>query len=115
MADVAGDAHDRVAGAVVVGMETADVVGRDRADRLAVARRVPPERMAVEDLAGERAHRHVVGRVVVHRQLLEDDLALALDVVVLHQRAGEHVAEQLDAGRRMPQASGSNTPCTPWT
>jgi hypothetical protein len=39
----------------------------------------------------------VFGAVVVHRQLVEDDLTLALDIVVAQRRVGEHVAEQLDA------------------
>jgi hypothetical protein len=38
--------------------------------------------MSGEDLPRELAVHHVVGRVVVHRQLLEDHLAFALDVAV---------------------------------
>ena len=57
--------------------------------------------MIGEQLRGERAVGDVVGRVVVHRQLLEDHLAFAVDVGVAQRRADEHVAEQLDAERRV--------------
>ena len=83
MVDVAGDGDDRRARRVVVGEEPADVVGGDRPHRVAIAGRVPAEPVVGEQLAGERAQGDVVGRVVVHRQLLEDHLALALDVVVV--------------------------------
>ena len=114
--DVAGDGDDHRAGAVVLGEEGGDVVARDRPHGRSLARGVAAEAVVAEHLAGERAQGDVVGRVVVHRQLLEDHLALALDVVVGELRRGQHVAEQLEAGRPVARAaSGSSTPCTPST
>ena len=81
---------------VVIGVEPADVLGGDRAHGVAIACGVAAEPVVGEQLPGQRAQGDVVGRVVVHRQLFEDDLALALDVVVVERRPGEHVAEQID-------------------
>ena len=67
------------------------------ADGLPLARRLAPERMPVEHLLGEHPVDDVLRAVVVHRQLVEDHLSLALDVAVAQRRRGEHVAEQLDA------------------
>ena len=102
--DLAGDGDDRRTGRVVVDVEPADVVGGDRAHRVAIARGVTAEPMVGEQLPRQRAQGDVVGRVVVHRQLLEDDLSLTLDVVVLQRRSGENVAQQFDA--RPSVASG---------
>jgi hypothetical protein len=43
----------------------------------------------------------IVGRVVVHRQLLEDHLALALDVGRPQGRPADQLAEQVDPGGRV--------------
>ena len=97
--DVAGDGDRRRAGAVVLGEEVAHVARADRAHRRPLTGGVPAEAVVAEQLPGERPQGDVVGRVVVHRQLLQDHLALALDVGVGDQGVGQHVAEQLDAGR----------------
>ena len=98
--DVAGDGDRRRAGAVVGGEEVADVGRLRRAAPSPARRPCPgPRPWSPNSWRVERAQGDVVGRVVVHRQLLEDHLALALDVVVGDQRVRQHVAEQLDAGR----------------
>ena len=55
--------------------------------------------MVAEHLTSQRAQRHVVGRVVVHGQLLEDHLASPLDVLIVEQRMRQHIAEQFDTRR----------------
>ena len=114
--DVAGDGDGHRAGAVVLGEEGARCRRRDRPHGRPLASGVTAEAVVAEHLAGERAHGDVVGSVVVHRQLLEDHLALALDVVVGELRGRQHVTEQLEPGRpRGAAACGSSRPCTPST
>ena len=43
----------------------------------------------------------VVGVVVVHRDLVEDHVALGLDIVGVQQRVGDHVAEHVDRERQV--------------
>ena len=83
------------------GEELTHVVGGDGFHVLSVARRVAAQCMAFEQRRREAAMRNVVGRVVVHRQFLEDHLALAVHIVVAQRRPSEHVAKQFDAERRM--------------
>ena len=65
------------------------------------------------DSTDERVH-EVVGRVVVHQELFEDDLALGVDVVVAERRLGEHVAEEVEAELDSARpAAGCSTRCTP--
>ena len=96
-ADCPGDGDDGVAGAVLLRVEASDLVSSERHDRRTLAGGVAPQRMSFEDLPGELAVHHVVGRVVVHRQFLEDHLPFALDVAVADRGRRQHVAEQLDA------------------
>ena len=45
---------------------------------------------------------HAVARVVLgHRDLFEDDAALDVDVLLEDQRAGEHVADDVDGERQV--------------
>ena len=50
---------------------------------------------------GEQVVHDVVGVVVVHRDLVEDHVALGLDVLGGEQRAGDHVAEHVDGQRQV--------------
>ena len=95
--DVTGYGYDRRAGGVVLGVEAPDVLGDGCPDGFALTCRITAEAVVGEQLAGERAQGDVIWRVVVHRQLLEDHLTLALDVLVGERRPRQHVAEQLDA------------------
>ena len=76
MIDVAGHGDRCGAGAVVLAEEVPDVGGPDRADGRPSAGGVAAEPVVAEHLTSQRAQRHVVERVVVHGQLLEDHLAL---------------------------------------
>ena len=68
----------------------------------APARCVASERVLAEDLLREPAVDDVVGTVVVHRQLFEDDVALVLELVGPQRRRGQHVTEQLDTFAEPP-------------
>ena len=71
-----------------------------RLDRVDAARGLAAQRMLREErLEDERVHA-VLGRVLVHVQLFEDDLPLGLDVVVAQRWLREHVREQVDAEAR---------------
>ena len=59
--------------------------------------------MVGEQLGAEQPVGDVVGRVVVHRQLLQDDQPFAVDVGVAQRRADQHVAEQIDAEQHVPR------------
>ena len=61
----------------------------------------PPERMVVPETLGEQLVDQVVGRVLDHLDLFEDDLLLALDVFVQEQRVGDQVRQDLDRQRQM--------------
>ena len=52
------------------------------------SRRLPPERVLGEQRLEHQGVHSIVRRVVVHGQLFEDDLALAVDVVVAERRRG---------------------------
>ncbi len=96
-----GGDHHR-AGSVVLGEERPHVVGGDGLHVFAVAGRVAAQRVALEQRGSEPAMSDVVGRVVVHGQFLQDDLALTVHIVVAQRRPDEHVTEQLDAELVMP-------------
>ena len=64
-----------------------DRVARDRRDHLGGADHRPPERMVAEHGLGDQVVHELLRRVVVHRDLLEHDLALG---VQLGERGREH-------------------------
>ena len=96
--DVAGDGHDHVAGRVVAPVEAVDLRARHRRDRRLGAGDRPAERGVAPRLVGEQVVHDVVGVVVVHRDLVEDHVALGLDVGLGDGRGGHHVAEHVDRG-----------------
>ena len=71
----------------------------------ALPRCLPPERVLGEQRLEQQGVHPVVGRVLVHGELFEDDLALGFDVVVTERRTREHVGEQVETeGRRAGSA-----------
>ena len=77
--EVPGGADDDV-GAGVAGLVVGvDVGDRDRGDHLGLAEHPPPERVLAEDGAGEDVVDPVLRLVLVHRDLLEHDVALGVD------------------------------------
>ena len=92
--EVPGGADDdvgaRVAG-LVVGLDVGD---RDRGDHLGLAEHPAAQRMLAEDGSGEDVVDAVLRLVLVHRDLLEDDVALGVDVRI--GRREQHFGEQLE-------------------
>jgi hypothetical protein len=72
----------------VIGVDLGD---RDRADHLGLAEDTAAERMAAEDRAVEHVVDLVLWLVLVHRDLLEDDLTLGVDLRV--GGAEQHLGE----------------------
>ena len=84
----------------VVGGEGAPA---DRRDHLGAADHAPPERMVAEDRLAEQVVDEILRRVLVHRDLLEHDLALGVEVV--EARREDHVAHHLE--RQLDVVSGT--------
>ena len=95
--DIAGGRHDHVAREVVVVEEGPDLGHRDPLDHLGVAEDFAAERVAREHRLAEQLLHHVGRLVEVHQHLLEDDLALGIDVVRPQRRLAKDVAEDVEA------------------
>ena len=90
------------AGHVHLVVVARDRVARDRRDHLGGADHRPAERMVAEDRLGDQVVHELLRRVVVHRDLLEHDLALGVE---LGERGREdHVAHHVD--RRLEMVVG---------
>ena len=95
--EVAGGGDDHVGGPVVALVEPRHLGPGQRLDRVDGAGDRAAERgLGAVGLLGEQVVHHVVGVVVVHRDLVEDHVALGLDVLGGEQRGGDHVAEHVD-------------------
>ena len=57
-----------------------------------------PERVLGEQRGREQVVHEVVGRVVAHPDLFEDDAPLRLDVVGAERRVPQHVGEHVERG-----------------
>ena len=68
----------------------------DGRDHVARPDHRPAERVRAEHRLGEEVVHELLRRVLVHRDLLEDDLALGVDVV--EARREHHVAHHVDRG-----------------
>ena len=89
---IAGRRNDHVA-----GRELAAVVVQDRglieaADRLLGAQDRLAQRMVLEEVLGEDLVHEVVGIVLVHLDLFQDDAALARDLLDVEDGMQHHVA-----------------------
>ena len=84
--DVAADVHR----AVVRG----ERAPADARDHVARADHRPPERRVAEDGLGEEVVHELLRRVLVHRDLLEDDLALGVEL--RERRREDHVRHHVD-------------------
>jgi hypothetical protein len=92
--EVAGGRDDdigpRVAGPVV----GVDLRNRDRCDHLRFAEDPPSERMVAEDRVGEEVVHAILRLVLVHRDLLQHDRALGVDLGI--GRAEQHLGQQVE-------------------
>ena len=88
--DVTGHVHRAVVGGDRLLVDAGDHLGRAD-DR-------PPERVVAEDGLGEQVVDELARRVVDHRDLLEDDLALGLELFEdrLEDHLGHHVECRLE-------------------
>lgn len=94
--DVAGGGDDQVGGVVVLLVEAGDLAAVQRVDRVDGAEDRTAEGRVAEHRVREQVV-HAVTRVVLgHRDLFEDDAALGVDVLGGDQRAGQHVADDVD-------------------
>ena len=94
--DVAGGGDDDVVGRVAGVVVGGDVGDRDRADHLGSPEHAPAERVVAEDRLGEHVVDAVLGLVLVHRDLLEHDLALGVDLVGRQRRGEQHLGHQVE-------------------
>ena len=92
--EVAGGADDDVGARVAGPVVGVDVGDRDRGDHLGLPEHAPAQRVLAEDGAGEDVVDAVLGLVLVHRDLLEHDVALGVDVRI--GRGEQHFGEQLE-------------------
>ena len=76
-------------------------VPRDRTDRLGGAADRAAERVGAEHRRGELLVHDVARVVVAHRELLEDDAALGLQLVAVEARGGDHVTDDVDRHREV--------------
>jgi hypothetical protein len=99
--DVAGGG-DRDALRAVLRTEVAQHrVAVERLDDLPVAQDGSAERMVRPDPLGEEIVDHVVGRVLHHPELLEDDRLLTLDVPAVEPRMEEDVGQEVGGERQV--------------
>jgi len=90
--------HD-AAGHVTLRVEGAQLLARDRAHDLSPADHRPAEWMWAEHRAAEQIEDAVLRVVFVHRDLLEHDLALGLQLA--EARLPHHVAHDLERPRQV--------------
>ena len=104
---VSGRGHHEVRGDVARGVVLRDRVLGDGGDHIGLAEDPAPQRV----VAVHRFSEHVVDAVrrlvVVHRDLLEHDLTLGVDLVLGQRRAQEHLGHEVeDAVRVLVEETG---------
>ncbi len=101
MVDRARHGDDDVLGAIVGPIVAPHRVTGDRADGLGAAADGAAERMVAEHGLEEPLARDVGGVIVGRAELLEDHAALVVELVLLEQRGGEHVGDDVDRHRQV--------------
>ena len=94
MLDVPGGGDDDVGRDVHLVVVARDRLARDRRDHLGRSDHRPPERVVAEDGVGDQVVDELLRRVLVHRDLLEHDLALGLELG--ERRREDHVTHHVD-------------------
>ncbi len=85
----------------MAGEEGEEIVAADRLDGLGRAQHRPAERLAGKGGDLELVEHQVVGRVERLADLLQDDAALALQLVGIEHRVAQDVGHHLDAQRHV--------------
>ena len=98
---VACQGHDRVGRPVGIAPEAADGVRRQAAHRRLVAGDLPAERRVAEERLVEDVEDELPGVVAVGADLLDDDLALAVDLVVGQQRPDDQLGQDVHGTGRL--------------
>ena len=96
--EVAGRGDDEVAGPVPALVEGGDVVAAHGLDGLAGAEGLAAERVLGVEALVERGEHEVVGGVLAHEDLLDDDLTLGVELVGPERRLAHDVGQQAQAG-----------------
>ena len=99
--DPARRRQHHVGGGVVARQEGEQIVAADRLDGVGRAQHRPAERLAGQRGLLELVEDHVVGRVERLADLLQDDAALALQLVGIEHRVAQDVGHHLDAERHV--------------
>ena len=99
--DPAGRRQHHVRGGVVARQEGEEIVAADRLDRVGGAEHRPAERLVGQRGLLELVEDQVVGRVERLADLLQDDAALALQLVGIEHRIAQDVGHHLDAERHV--------------
>ena len=92
--EVPGGADDDVGAGVAGAVVGVDVRDRDRGDHLRLPQHPAPQRVLAEDGVGEEVVDAVLRLVLVHRDLLQHDLALGVDLGV--GRGEQHLRQQVE-------------------
>ena len=101
MLEVAGGGNDDVLGRVGAPEMVAQPLLRERLDALFGPKDRPAQRMALPERLGENLVDEIVGRVLDHLDLFEDDLLLAFDVDLVERGAKDDVRQDVDGKRQM--------------
>ena len=99
--DPARRRQHHVRGGVVARQEGEEIVAADRLDRVGGAQHRPAERLVGQRGLLELVEDQVVGRVERLADLLQDDAALALQLVGIEHRIAQDVGHHLDAERHV--------------
>ena len=94
MVEVPGGADDDVGPGVASPVIGVDLGDRDRGDHARLAEHAAPERVLAEHRAGEEVVDAVLRLVLVHRDLLQHDLALGVDLGI--GRGEQHLGQQVE-------------------
>ena len=98
--DVAGSGDHDVSRGVHLVVVGGDRIARKRRDHLGGADHRPPERVVAEDRLGDQVVHELLRRVLVHRDLLEHDLALLVHLG--EGRCEDHVRHHLERPLDVP-------------
>ena len=99
--EIADGGHDQVRRGVRVAKIIAEEVDVERFDRFTRAENRPPQRVVFPEALREELVDEVVGRVLDHLDLFDDDFLLALDVLGAERRVADDIGEDVDRERQM--------------
>ena len=94
--DVPGRSDDHVAACIHLPVVCREDALRDGRDHVRGADHGPAERVASEDGLGEEVVNELLRRVLVHRDLLQDDLSLGVEI--REARCEDHVGHHVEGG-----------------